>query len=101
MSVAEAYLERPLKLNVQSYFRGKMPSQSALSNTPHLERWRVERVYEHIEYPSSILLKDTIGSWVTPRNPTAVFLRWRHWSSSTATAHGQGREMASTGSAIG
>jgi hypothetical protein len=55
MSLAQAYLDRLLKLDVESYLRGKMPSRLALAEASHLENWRVELACQATVGSSSIL----------------------------------------------
>jgi hypothetical protein len=41
MSLAQDYLDRRLKLDVEGYLRGEMPRPIALERAPLLENWRV------------------------------------------------------------
>jgi hypothetical protein len=41
MSIAQDYLERLLKLDVEGHLRGEMPHPIALDDAPLLENWRV------------------------------------------------------------
>ncbi len=60
MSLAQDYLDRLLKLDIESYLRGKGPSALALSEAPLLEDWPVDLVFETTEGPSSILIEDAM-----------------------------------------
>jgi hypothetical protein len=57
MPLAQAYLDRLLKLDIESYLRGKTPSPFALAEAPHVENWRVELACVAAVGPSSILPK--------------------------------------------
>jgi hypothetical protein len=46
MSLAQAYLDRLLKLDVESYFNGRSPSALALKEAPVLESWWADIVCE-------------------------------------------------------
>jgi hypothetical protein len=58
MSLAQDYLDRLLKLDVESYLRGKAPGALALRAAPLLEDWRIERVCEPTDGPSSVRLEN-------------------------------------------
>lgn len=60
MSLGQDDLERPLKLDIESYLRGKGPSATALSEAPLIEDWWVDLVYETTEGPSSIVVEDAM-----------------------------------------
>jgi hypothetical protein len=60
MSLGQDYLDRLLKLDIESYLRGKGPSAVALSEAPLIEDWRVDLVDETTEGPSSILVEDAM-----------------------------------------
>lgn len=58
MSLAQDYLDRLLKLDVESYLRGKAPGALALRAAPLLEDWRIERVCEPTDGPPSVRLEN-------------------------------------------
>jgi len=60
MSLAQDYLDRLLKVDVESYLKGKGPSAVALSDAPLIEDWRVDLVFETTDSPPSILVENAM-----------------------------------------
>lgn len=60
MSLAQDYLDRWLKCDVESYLRGHEPRPIELELAPRLESWRVDLARERTETPSLIVLKEAM-----------------------------------------
>jgi hypothetical protein len=60
MSLAQDDFDRWLKRDIEDYLRGKAPSALALAESPLIEDWRIDLVYETTEDPSSILVEDAM-----------------------------------------
>lgn len=56
MSLAQDYLDRWLRLDVESYFKGHAPRSIELARAPLLKDWHANLIYERIETPSSAVL---------------------------------------------
>jgi hypothetical protein len=61
MSLAQDDLDRSLRLDVESYFKGHEPRSIELARAPLLKNWRVNLVCELIETPSIIVLKNAMS----------------------------------------
>ena len=61
MSLAQDDLDRWLRRDVESYFKGHEPRSIELARAPLLKDWRVNLVCERIETPSFIVLTNAMS----------------------------------------
>ena len=54
MSLAQQYLDRWLKLDIENYFRGGLPSAVELAHAARLENWRIALFCELTGNPSHL-----------------------------------------------
>jgi hypothetical protein len=77
MSLAQAYLDRLLKVDIASYFNGRSPSALALENAPLLENWRADVISELKRDPPHVAGELTLFGHVTghPKHADGQLIR--------------------------